>query len=127
MLGDWPPLTIPNRLCAPFAAQSRAVKRKVIQRLRVLGAIEGVSFLLLLGVAMPLKYGFGHAHATFWPGLAHGILFLIFCAALAHAKKTLGKPPSWAVKFSIAAPLPFGPFVMDKGLKHDLDEIDSQS
>ena len=114
MLGDWPPLTIPNRLCAPFAAQSRAVKRKVIQRLRVLGAIEGVSFLLLLGIAMPLKYGFGHAHATFWPGLA-------------HAKKPLGKPLRWAVKFSIAALLPFGPFVMDKGLKRELEEIDPQS
>ena len=127
MLGDWPPLTIPNRLCAPFAAQSRAVKRKVIQRLRVLGAIEGVSFLLLLGIAMPLKYGFGHAHATFWPGLGHGILFLLYCAGLMHVKFLLGRPFRWAVKFFIAALLPFGPFVMDRGLKHDLDEIDPQS
>ena len=103
------------------------MKRRVIQRLCVLGAIEGVSFLLLLGVAMPLKYGFGHAHATFWPGLAHGILFLLFCAALAHAKKTLGKPLSWAMKLFIAALLPFGPFVMDRGLKRELEDIDSQS
>ena len=105
----------------------RRLKRSVIQRLRVLGTIEGISFLVLMGIAMPLKYGFGHAHATFWPGLVHGVLFLFYCAALAHAKMVLGKPLGWAMKLFIAALLPFGPFVMDRGLKRDLDEIDSQS
>jgi integral membrane protein len=105
----------------------RRLKRTVIQRLRVLGTIEGTSFLVLMGIAMPLKYGFGHAHATFWPGLVHGILFLLYCAALIHAKKTLGRSLRWAGKFFIAALLPFGPFVMDRGLKRELDEVDSQS
>ena len=103
------------------------MKQKVIQRLRVLGAIEGISFLVLMGIAMPLKYGFGHGHATFWPGLVHGIFFLLYCAALAHAKMVLGRPFRWAGKFFIAALLPFGPFVMDRGLKRELEEIDSQS
>ena len=105
----------------------RRLKRTLIQRLRVLGTIEGVSFLLLMGVAMPLKHGFGQAHATFWPGLMHGVLFLLYCAALAHAKMVLGKPLGWAVKLFIAALLPFGPFVMDKGLKRDWEENDPQS
>jgi integral membrane protein len=98
------------------------LKRTLIQRLRVLGTIEGISFLVLMGIAMPLKYGFGHAHAIFWPGLMHGILFLLYCAALAHAKMVLGRPLGWAVKYFIAALLPFGPFVMDKNLKRELDE-----
>ena len=98
------------------------MKRTLIQRLRVLGTIEGISFLVLMGIAMPLKHGFGHAHAIFWPGLMHGILFLLYCAALAHAKMVLGRPLGWAVKYFIAALLPFGPFVMDKNLKRELDE-----
>ena len=105
----------------------RRLKRTLIQRLRVLGTIEGISFLVLMGIAMPLKYGFNHAHATFWPGLVHGVLFLFYCAALAHAKMVLGKPLGWAVKLFIAALLPFGPFVMDKGLKRDWEENDPQS
>jgi len=115
-------MTILNRNRGAFAAQSRAVKQKVIQRLRVLGTIEGISSIVLMGIAMPLKYGFGHAHATFGPGLVHGILFLLYSAALAHAKMVLGRPFYWAVKFFIAALLPFGPFVMDKGLKREMDD-----
>ena len=88
----------------------------------MLGTIEGISFLVLMGVAMPLKYGFGYAHAIFWPGLMHGILFLLYCAALAHAKMVLSRPLGWAGKYFIAALLPFVPFVMDKNLKRELDE-----
>ncbi|MBC8325269.1 MAG: DUF3817 domain-containing protein [Verrucomicrobia subdivision 3 bacterium] len=98
------------------------MKQKIIQRLRVLGTIEGISFLVLMGIAMPLKYGFGHAHAIFWPGLIHGVLFLLYCAALAHAKMMLSKPLGWAVKLFIAALLPFGPFVMDGNLKREMDD-----
>ena len=112
-----------RRICGTV----RRLKRTVIQRLRVLGTIEGVSFLVLLGIAMPLKYVYGHAHATFYPGLIHGILFLLYCAALAHAKTMLDRPLRWSVKFFIAALLPFGPFVMDRGLKRELNEVDSQS
>ena len=115
-------MTILNRNRGAFAAQSRAVKQKVIQRLRVLGTIEGISFIVLMGIAMPLKYIFKYEDATFWPGLAHGILFLLYCAALAHAKMVLGRPLRWAGKFFIAALLPFGPFVMDKGLKREMDD-----
>ena len=103
------------------------MKRRVFQRLRTVGTIEGTSTLLLFFVAMPLKYGFGHAHATFWPGLVHGVLFLLYCAALAHTKMVLGKPLGWAMKLFLAALLPFGPFVMDRGLKRELEDTDSQS
>ena len=101
------------------------MKRTVIQRLRILGTIEGISFLVLMGIAMPLKYGSGHEHATFYPGLVHGTLFLLYCAALAHAMKVLGRPLRWSVKLFIAALLPFGPFVMDRGLKREMETVDT--
>lgn len=72
---------------------------------------------------MPLKYGWGHTEATFWPGLIHGLLFLAYCAALFHAMRVNERPIKWAVKFFIAALVPFGPFVVDGSLKRELAEL----
>ena len=60
--------------------------RTPVGRLRLIAMLEGASFLLLLGVAMPLKYLGGMPHAVRVPGLVHGFLFLAFlyhrfCAA----------------------------------------------
>ena len=101
----------------------RALKRRVLQRLRVIGAIEGVSFIVLMIAAIVFKRILGQKEAIFIPGLVHGILFLLYCAVLAHAMKVLDRPIKWAIKFFVAALLPFGPFVVDKSLKHELDEL----
>jgi integral membrane protein len=50
----------------------------VIGRLRIIGFLEGMSFLLLLGIAMPLKYLFGWPQMVRVVGMAHGILFIAF-------------------------------------------------
>ena len=81
--------------------------------------VEGVSYLVLLGVAMPLKYFAEMPLAVTYVGWAHGVLFVLFCLALLAAKLEHG----WSVKKSfgpfIAALLPFGPFVIDRGLKEE--------
>ncbi|HTO03360.1 MAG TPA: DUF3817 domain-containing protein, partial [Opitutus sp.] len=46
-----------------------------LSRLRFIGWWEGVSFLVLLGIAMPLKYLAGEPAAVRVVGMAHGILF----------------------------------------------------
>ena len=48
-----------------------------LNRLRVVAFWEGVSFLVLLGVAMPLKYLAGWPLAVRVVGMAHGILFIL--------------------------------------------------
>lgn len=85
-----------------------------VARLRHLGHIEGISFLLLLGVAMPLKYFGGIPKAVTYVGWAHGILFVAFCFALLHVLRD-ARWSIWrgAVVF-IAALLPFGPFLIDR-------------
>ena len=45
-------------------------------QLRVIAFLEGVSFLLLLGIAMPLKYMYGQPEMVRVVGMAHGILFV---------------------------------------------------
>jgi len=105
----------------------RALKRRVLQRLRVIGAIEGVSFIVLMIAAIVFKRILGQKEAIFIPGLVHGILFLLYCAVLAHAIKVLGRPLRWGVKLFIAALLPFGPFVMDRRLKREMETAGTQS
>jgi small multidrug resistance family-3 protein len=60
-----------------------------VGRLRLVGMVEAVSFLLLLGVAMPLKYFAGIAMAVRIAGWIHGLLFIAFgiCLLVAHSER----------------------------------------
>lgn len=90
-----------------------------VGRLRVIGLVEGISFLLLLGVAMPLKYFAGVPQAVTMVGWLHGLLFITFCIALTQAHQEA----NWTVWRTggvlIAALLPFGPFVIDGRLRKE--------
>lgn len=82
-------------------------------RLRVVGFLEGVSFLVLLGVAMPLKYIWGDPQAVRVVGMAHGVLFIAYVAAAVHA--WLEYDWSWkrAALVIAASLVPFGTFYAD--------------
>ncbi len=90
-----------------------------VGRVRVCGTIEGVSFLLLMGVAMPLKYFADMPTAVKWPGWIHGILFIVYCLtilmALVNGRLSFGK----SVLAFVAALLPFGPLLIDRILAKD--------
>ena len=90
-----------------------------IGRLRLIGLIEGISFLVLLGVAMPLKYAAGMPLAVKYVGWAHGGLFLLFLLALFHAAAETELGFKKLVGAFIASLVPFGTFVLDKQLKRD--------
>lgn len=53
-----------------------------VGRLRAVSAVEGLSYLLLVGVAMPLKYALGLPQMVRVVGMAHGVLFVAFVLAL---------------------------------------------
>jgi integral membrane protein len=78
------------------------------------GRAEAVSFLVLLGVAMPLKYALGHPEATTLAGWLHGMLFLGYGIALARVSVDEGWPWTRAAVAFVAALLPFGPFVFER-------------
>ena len=87
-----------------------------IYSLRLLGNIEGISYLLLLGIAMPMKYFFGFPMAVKIVGMAHGVLFIAYCLLLALQMRA----NKWNVLFGIylfvATLVPFGTFVTDRKL-----------
>jgi integral membrane protein len=88
----------------------------VIRQLVWIGRLEGASFLLLLGVAMPLKYLAGQPLAVRVVGMAHGVLFLLFLAALARAAHHHGWPRRRVVAGVVASLVPFGPFWFERQL-----------
>jgi len=90
---------------------------KPIALLRRVGLIEAVSFLLLVGVAMPLKYLAGQPLAVKIAGWMHGLLFVIFGLALLRVWITARWPFGRVVLVFIAALLPFGPFVVDRRMR----------
>ena len=84
----------------------------------LVGWAEAASYLILLLIAMPLKYIWGHPEMVKVVGMAHGILFLAYIgSAFAMYDKYDWplKKLAWAV---IASFLPLGPFVFEaKALK----------
>jgi integral membrane protein len=85
--------------------------------LRRVGLVEGVSFLLLLGIAMPLKYVWGLPLAVKYIGWAHGVLFILLGYALMQVLMHTRWPLSRAALVFVAALLPFGPFLLDARMK----------
>jgi integral membrane protein len=90
---------------------------KPIALLRRVGLIEAVSFLLLVGVAMPLKYLAGMPLAVKIVGWIHGLLFVIFGLALLRVWIAARWPFGRVVFVFIAALLPFGPLLIDRRMR----------
>jgi integral membrane protein len=90
-----------------------------LSRLRITGDVEGVSYLLLLGIAMPLKYFAGMPQAVRIAGSIHGFLFVAFMLALAEVW--------WKRKWSLArvagaflsSLIPFGTFALSKRIRKE--------
>jgi integral membrane protein len=89
-----------------------------IQTLRIVGLLEGISFLLLLFIAMPMKYMLDNPILVKYVGMGHGVLFILFLIVLF----TVCEKQKWSIYMFIlgliASILPFGTFVFDRKLKN---------
>jgi integral membrane protein len=88
-----------------------------IRMFRMIALAEGCSFLILLCIAMPMKYFMGMPEVVRVVGSIHGGLFVLYVGLLAviHFKHR------WPFMFSlyafVASIIPFGTFVLDKHLR----------
>ena len=98
-----------------------------IGRLRIIGFLEGLSFILLMGIGMPLKYYGGYEHATQDIGMAHGVLIIAYIISVFPARKDLKWSNSTTLLVLLASIVPFGTFIADHKLfrkyKTQPDEI----
>ena len=89
-----------------------------IGKFRVVAILEGISYLFLLLIAMPLKYAAHYPLAVQYGGWLHGLLFVLYMLLLAMVwqqyKWGFGKV-LWAFAASL---IPFGSFVLDRQLKN---------
>jgi integral membrane protein len=92
-----------------------------LEQLRLIALIEGVSFLLLLFIAMPLKYMAGIPLAVRIMGMLHGVLFVLFIVALIGAASEREWPLKRSLTAFVSSLIPFGTFVFDKSLKSEIE------
>ena len=88
-----------------------------LRRLRFIGFWEGISYLVLLLVAMPLKYIAGWPEAVRIVGSVHGGLFILFVLSVAEVtiRRPWWSPLFWGAAL-LAALIPLGPLVFDRWL-----------
>ena len=81
---------------------------------KYLAILEGVSYLVLLGICMPLKYIWDMPEFTRPVGMAHGVLFIAYVLWLL----IVGRELKWNFKTLtigfIASLLPFATFMFEK-------------
>ena len=86
----------------------------LLKTLRIVGFLEGISYLLLLGIAVPIKYLLGDPQHVKLLGMPHGLLFVAYVVLailvgveLKWSKKTIGF-------VLLASIIPFGTFIADR-------------
>ncbi|NDI33801.1 DUF3817 domain-containing protein [Chengkuizengella sediminis] len=86
---------------------------KSIQFFRYVGFAEGLSFLILLLIAMPLKYFFEMPSAVSVVGAIHGGLFILYILTVFYVATEHKWPLKRTLLAGIASIVPFGPFLFD--------------
>ena len=100
---------------------------KKLSWLRKAGIAEGISFLVLLCIAMPVKYFLKQPMAVTVVGWIHGILFMAFLFLAWEVKTDRNKTIKWFGTAFLASILPAGTFFFDKKLKEEEAIISNQS
>jgi integral membrane protein len=88
--------------------------------LRYAALFEGVSWLLLLFVAMPLKYLAGNPYPVKVVGMGHGVLFIVLVALIVAAAQRRAISNAVGAKVFAASFIPFGTFATDGHLKRNV-------
>ena len=97
------------------------MQNNTVKWFRIIAITEGISFLVLLLIAMPLKYFADWPLAVKYVGWAHGILFVAFLVLAVMVKFILNKKFFWLIKAFFASILPLGTFVLESQMKKQGD------
>lgn len=90
------------------------MKKTLFSWFRTIAFWEGVSFLLLLFIAMPLKYMAGKPEYVRYSGMVHGVLFTAYLILAFLVKEKYNRNFMWLMIVFIISLLPFGTFFYEK-------------
>jgi integral membrane protein len=88
-----------------------------IGQFRLMGFIEGLSLLVLLFIAMPLKYFAGFPEAVTFVGTLHGLFFIMYLMTIAYVTIKVRWSLIWIASAFAVAFLPFGNLILDAKLR----------
>ncbi len=93
-----------------------------IGRLRIAGFLEGLSLIVLMGFAMPMKYIAGDPSYVRMVGSIHGALFILFAIQL----YLTAEEKNWSykdipLKLMISCFIPFGTFYLDHKILKNIE------
>lgn len=91
--------------------------KNALKHFRFMGILEGSSLVILLFIAMPLKYWFNMPQAVTIIGTIHGYIFLAYMVAIIYAMIAVKWPFRFTIGAVLSAFIPFGNFVLDSRLK----------
>lgn len=94
---------------------------KRVRFLRRVGLLEGASYVLLLFIAMPLKYLLDQPMAVRITGIVHGGLFILLLYALVLVIVQRRWPPQRSLLVLGAALIPLGPWFIDRMLRREME------
>jgi integral membrane protein len=93
------------------------MSEKPLKRFRFMGLLEGSSLLILLFLAMPLKYFFEIPEAVSVVGSIHGFLFVSYCLTIVYMTFVVKWPFIYSVIAVVVAFIPFGNILFDRKLQ----------
>ena len=91
-------------------------ENRLVSWFKKVAIAEGISFLVLLLIAMPLKYFADMPMGVKIIGWAHGALFVLYIILVFPTRAALQKNLFWLFWALVASILPFGTFVLEKRL-----------
>lgn len=94
-----------------------------IKLLRIVGVAEGISFLVLLLIAMPLKHFLGFPMAVKVVGWAHGVLFILYIIVVFLSIRTMKWDWLDVVIALIASLAPGGTLFLDRSWRRRQQEL----
>lgn len=100
-----------------FAAMQKIPLNTTLGQFRWIAILEGISFIVLLFVAMPLKYQFNMPKAVSVVGMAHGVLFVAYIIFLYMVWQVQKWKFSKAILGFVVSLVPFGTFWFDKKIR----------
>ncbi|QNJ98715.1 DUF3817 domain-containing protein [Constantimarinum furrinae] len=84
-----------------------------VKTFKLISTLEAISFLVLLGIAMPLKYIWGLPQMVQVVGMGHGVLFIMYVIGAVIMYKKLNWSLLTLMIAILCSVLPFGPFYVE--------------